>query len=120
MSSQKLLYVLTQAPYSNAVGQEALDAALIGASFDQSCSLLFINDGVYQLKSNQSTEGTELKQYTKTFQVLDDFGIENVYVDELSLLARGVTKEELMIEAQSLSSEGVSALLAEQFRVFTF
>lgn len=120
MNSQKLLYVFTQATYSNAAGQEALDAALIGASFEQSCSLLFMHDGVFQLKSNQKVDGTSLKQHSKTFLAVEDFGIENVYVDELSLLARGVAHDELMIKAKSLSSTDISALLEDQFRVFTF
>lgn len=120
MSAQKLLYVFTQAPYSHAAGQEALDAALIGASFEQSCSLLFLHDGVFQLKAGQNTGQTSLKQVSKTFGALADFGIENIYIDELSMLARGVSIDELIVEAESLNRDAIGALLAEQFRVFTF
>jgi len=120
MKTQKLLYVFTQAPYSTAFGQEALDAALIGASFEQECSLLFIHDGVFQLKSEQNVGENGLKQYSKTYKAARDFGVEHIYIDELSMLARGVMDDELIVEAQRLDSLAVSSLIGEQFRVFTF
>jgi len=54
MSANKILYVITAAPYSNAKGQEAIDAILVGASFDLPVSVLFIHDGVFQIKSRQN------------------------------------------------------------------
>jgi len=124
MSAQKILYVLTQAPYSNSIGQEALDALLIGAAFEQAISVLFIHNGVFQLNKQQSTLQSaslgNVKQYTKAFAALDDFGVENIYVDELSLRSRGLTKEQLIVDAQLLNSSQVKSVIAEQFRVFTF
>lgn len=124
MSPQKILYVLTQAPYSNAQGQEALDMLLIGAAFEQDVSVLFMQNGVFQLKDQQNTEQStslqNIKQFTKTFRALEDFGVENIYVDELSLLSRGLTTEQLMIDVSALNSLQIKTLLAEQFRVFTF
>ena len=53
MSAEKILYVFTQAPYSTSAGIEALDALLIGAAFEQEVSVLFIHNGVFQLKDQQ-------------------------------------------------------------------
>jgi len=120
MKSQKILYVFNQAPYSNAVGLEGLDAVLVGAAFEQDVSLLFLGDGVFQLKSRQNVSGTPVKQYTKAFLALYDFGIENIFVHDLSMNARGVELTDLLLTAQSITSTQMSDLIAEQYRVFTF
>ena len=120
MSVAKLLYVFEHAPYSTSAGQEALDAALIGAAFEQSVSTLFIHDGVFQLKSDQNTRSSAIKQYTKAFRALADFSIENAYVHDLSLKARGLELHHLQIDVQLLDSEGIRTLMSEQTRVFTF
>lgn len=116
----KWLYVISQAPYSNAHGQEALDAILIGASFEQEVSVLFVHDGVFQIKSGQGGGPSKIKQFTKAYKALVDFGVENIFVHELSLLARGVTKDDLTIEAQLLNASELSLIMAMQNRVFTF
>lgn len=119
MSAQKLLYIFTQAPYSNSAGLEALDATLIGAAFEQEVSILFIHNGVFQLNKNQSTNDG-IKQFTKTYNVLEDFGVENIYVDQLSMGSRGLTSSQLMCDTITLAPVQVKNLVAEQFRVFTF
>ena len=116
----KWLYVISNAPYSNAYGQEALDAILIGASFEQAVSVLFIHDGVFQIKLGQGSSASNIKEFTKTYKALADFGVQNIYVHDLSLLARGMTQDDLIIDTQGLNSTELSAMLSEQTRVFTF
>lgn len=118
--SQKLLYVITQAPYSSANGHEALEAILIACAFEQEVNVLFIHDGVFQLKSEQSTEQSLLKQTTKTFRALSDFGVEAAYVFDSSLFSRALTVDELMIEPTVVDNQAVTQMMAESFRVFTF
>lgn len=118
MSKKSLLYIFSEGPYSHSSGQETLDAVLIGASFEQDISVLFIHDGVYQLHNNQSVSGTELKQYSKTFAALADFDVTKIYVHEPSLNARSLSADDLMINAQALDTTQVSALMSDQFRVF--
>ncbi len=120
MHTQKLLYIFEHGPYSNASGQEALEAALIGASFDQTVSLLFLFDGVFQLKNQQGAQDSQIKQYTKTFKALADFDISNIYVHDLSLSARGLGLHDLMLSAQSLSAKEIADLITEHHKVFTF
>ena len=116
----KVLYVINRAPYSNAVGQEALDAALIGASLDMDVSILFIQDGVFQLKRGQDSSSSWLKQYTKSYKALDDFGVEKLYVHDLSLDARGLAIADLMCAPAVVNSQEVKSLIADQLKVFTF
>ena len=133
MSPQKLLYIISQAPYSNSAGQEAIDAILIGASFEQEVSVLFLHDGVFQIKSHQQEKSPQqikshqrtdnnynLKQFTKTYRALSDFGIENIYVLDNSLSARGLAQEELIVKTVLLDNMAVNNLIQQQYRVFTF
>lgn len=117
---KKLLYVFEHGPYSTSSGSEALEAVLSGANFEQELSLLFIYNGVFQLKKSQETKESLMNPYTKTFLALDDFGVNNVFVHDLSLLARGLESQDLMIPAKVLSAEEIASLIACQYRVFTF
>lgn len=116
----KILYVFTKSPYSNATGQEGLDAVLMGAAFEQEVSLLFLYDGIYQLKKGQDTDLTGIKQYSKTFMALEDFEVENIYVSELCMQARSINADELSIATLSLNRDAIARLIRQQDRVFTF
>jgi tRNA 2-thiouridine synthesizing protein C len=119
-ATSKYLYVVSQAPYSNASGQEALDAAFIGASFDLDVALLFVHDGVFQLLSGQNSRNSYLKEYTKAYKALEDFGIDNVYVHDLSLHARGINEAELMSAITLVDTDALRGLFSDQTKVFTF
>jgi len=116
----RFLYVFTRAPYSDATGQEALDAVLMGAAFEREVSVLFMHDGVFQLKAQQNLNNSELKQYTKTFAALEDFDVENIYVADSSMLARGLDPSDLFIDTEVLDRDQIAALIRHQHRVFTF
>jgi len=120
MNQKKLLYVITHAPYSNANGQEALEAMFVGSAFDQQISVLFIHDGVFQIKSDQQVSNTPLKAFTKSYRALADHGIDQRYIFDSSLQARGLTVEDLIIQPTVLNAKGIADLVAQQFRVFTF
>ena len=115
-----LLYVFERGPYSNASGAEGLEAALIGAAFEQKVSLLFVHDGVFQLKAGQSAVESELKQYTKTFAAFEDFGVSDVFVHDFSLVARGLSSEDLQIKTSVVTAEQIAQLIQQQQKVFTF
>jgi len=116
----KVLYVITRGAYSNSNGQEALDAMLVGASFDLEVSVLFIHDGVFQLKRNQDVGLSRFKEFTKAYKALEDFGIENIYIDQLSMSARGLTETELMCDVMQIDSQAIRDLIADNAKVFTF
>lgn len=116
----KLLYIITQSPYAAVAGLEALDAAMIGASFDADVSMLFLHDGVYQLRAAQQGQPGRFKQVTKTFAALPDFDVEDVCVHQASLFARGLSEEGLLMPVNVINDGQITAMIAEQDRVFTF
>ena len=115
------LYVFRHAPYGNSMGQEGLDALLVAPAFESiQASALFMDDGVYQIKNQQDNAGLQLKQYTKTFAVLEDFGVEKVYVHNAALQKRGLSKVDLSIQVQLLNDEQLQDLFQQQYRIVGF
>jgi len=120
MSADKILIIFTTAPYSTAVGQEGLDVLLMGAAFDLDITVLFMHNGVFQIKEGQDNINTRMKQFTKTFKALEDFGVENVYAFDLSLTATGLSKDQLTVDVAIVDHVFIQTLVRESKRVFTF
>lgn len=93
---KKFLYVNRKAPYGTVYALESLEVVLIGAAFDQDVSLAFIDDGVYQLKKDQSTQGIGMKNFSPTYNALGDYDVNKIYVDKDSMDERGLTADDLM------------------------
>ena len=131
---KKLMYVNRKAPYGTIYALESLEVVLIGAAFDQQVSLAFVDDGVYQLARNQSTDGIGMKNFSPTYAALGDYDVRDIYVERESLEARGLTVEDLMpltyededddwAEKESLrvvDSKELAALMGEQDVVLSF
>ncbi|MCK7492950.1 MAG: sulfurtransferase complex subunit TusD [Comamonadaceae bacterium] len=50
-NAEEILFVLRHPPHGSMNAQESLDMILAAAAFDQSVSLLFLDDGVFQLEA---------------------------------------------------------------------
>lgn len=120
MNNAKALYIFTTAPYSNAVGQEGLDAVLTGAAFDLDISVLFLHNGVFQIKKGQDNSASELKQVTKTFAALNDFGVDKLYAYDISLAAAGLSEQQLFVDVEVVKHGFIRGLIKQSTRVFTF
>jgi len=111
---KSFMYVNRRAPYGTIFALECLEVVLISAAFEQDVSLVFIDDGVYQLKKNQDTTGIGMKNFSNTYRALDDYEIEKVYVEKESLEARGLTGDDLIIPVEILATEDLRELMAQQ------
>lgn len=92
---KKFLYVNRKAPYGTIYALESLEVVLIGAAFDQDVSVAFLDDGVYQLTKNQSTDEIGMKNFSPTFRALGDYDVTKIYISQESLDARGLTLDDL-------------------------
>lgn len=110
---KRFLYVERRAPHGSVYAQETLETILIGAAFDQRVRVLFLDDGVYQLRRGQRTEAIGLKNFAKAFGALPDYEVERVCVHAGSLEERGLGVPDLLIEVEVLDDAGVSALMEE-------
>jgi tRNA 2-thiouridine synthesizing protein C len=108
------MYVNRRAPYGTIYALECLEVVLITAAFEQYESVVFIDDGVFQLKKNQDTTGIGMKNFSNTYRALDDYDVERIYVESESLEARGLTVDDLIIPVEVLSSKELGELMAQQ------
>ena len=111
---KKFMFVNRKAPYGTIYALESLEVVLIAATFDQDCSLVFADDGVYQLAKGQNTKAIALKNFSPTYRALEDYDIEKLYVERESLAARGLTEDDLMVPVAVLSSAELAELMAAQ------
>ncbi|GAB4361311.1 MAG: sulfurtransferase complex subunit TusC [Gammaproteobacteria bacterium] len=95
MAVKKFLYVNRKAPYGTIYALESLEVVLIGAAFEQDVSLVFMDDGVYQLTKGQDTKGIGMKNFSPTYSALGDYDVNKIYVDKESLDERGLTLDDL-------------------------
>ncbi len=93
---KKFLYVNRRAPYGTIYALESLEVVLIGAAFEQDVSLVFLDDGVYQLAKGQKTQGIGMKNFSPTYSALGDYEVTKIYVDKDSLEERGLTLDDLL------------------------
>jgi tRNA 2-thiouridine synthesizing protein C len=119
-ASKKFMFVNRTAPYGTAYALESLEVVLITAAFDQDVSLVFIDDGVWQLKKGQQTKGIEAKNFSPTYRALEGYDVEKLYVEKESLEARGLTEGDLIVDVNVLPSAELGALMAEQDVVLSF
>jgi tRNA 2-thiouridine synthesizing protein C len=118
--AKKFMFVNRSAPYGTVYALESLEVVLISAAFDQDVSLVFVEDGVWQLKKGQQTKGIETKNFSPTYRALDGYDVEKLYVEQESLAARGLTEADLIVDVTVLSSAELGALMDEQDVVLSF
>jgi len=111
---KRFMYVNRRAPYGTIYALECLEVVLISAAFEQDVSLVFMDDGVYQLKKNQDTAGIGMKNFSNTYRALDDYDVEKIFVEKESLEARGLTSDDLIIPVEVLSTEALREIMAQQ------
>ncbi len=132
--AKNFMFLNRRAPYGTIYAWESLEVVLIAAAFEQNVSLMFIDDGVYQLTKGQDTTGIGMKNFSPTYRTLGDYEVRHMYVDKASLEARGLTADDLVeVEwedweteetvdniVEVVDSDRVAELLEESDVVFSF
>ena len=117
---KSLLIISRQAPWSGPGAREALDIVLAGGAFDLPIGLLFLDDGVFQLASQQNAKAVQQKDLSANLQALGLFGVEDLYVCADSAHARGLQAQDLSLEELQLLAAGqISAVIDRYDQVIT-
>ena len=131
---KKFMYMNRKAPYGTIYALESLEVVLIAAAFDQDVSLVFADDGVYQLMKGQNTDDIGMKNFSPTYSALGDYDIKKIYIEKESLEERGLSLDDLQdlkyededddwAEKDSIhlvSREELAQVIDEQDVVFSF
>jgi tRNA 2-thiouridine synthesizing protein C len=117
---KKFMFVNRKAPYGTIHALESLEVVLIAATFDQDVSLVFVDDGVYELVKGQNSKAIGIKNFSPTYRALEGYDVEKLYVERESLDARGLTEKDLLVPVEVLTSTEMAALMGEQDVVLSF
>lgn len=117
---KKFIYINRRAPHGTVYAHESLETVLIGAAFDQDVSMLFIDDGVYQLKKEQQPDSVGMKNFSKAFKALEMYDVEKLFVETESLQERGLKESDLLVDVELVEREKVAELIDQQDVVLSF
>ncbi len=118
--TKKFMFVNRKAPYGTIYALESLEVVLITATFDQDVSLVFIDDGVYQLTRGQQTKDIGIKNFSPSYRALEGYDVEKLYVERHSLEQRGLTEKDLLVPVEVLDTQAMADLMAQQDVVLSF
>jgi len=108
------------APFSQANAKDSLDVALIFGSYEQTVSLYFQADGVYQLIAEQQPESIQQKDFLKTFAALEFYDIDNIYICKNSLEQRNLPAKFCIDNVQVLDRDEFGMSLLQHQTILRF
>lgn len=115
-----LLFVFSHSPYGSSLGREGLEAALAAGAFDQNMAILFMGEGVWQLKDQQNSLPSERKNHQKMASALPLFGIDTLFVQNSALATRKLSSDQLYLNAHPLEDNQTRELISQAKHVLSF
>lgn len=123
--TKKFMYVNRKAPYGTIYALEVLEAVLISAAFEQHACIVFVDDGVYQIKKGQDTDAVNMKNFSKTYGIIamekedadEDEDMDMVWrivVEQESMEARGLSADDFVIDVEVIPSAKLALIMSEQ------
>lgn len=109
--SKHILIVCRKAPYGNSLSREAIDIALAASVFEQKLALLFLSDGVWQLKKDQNSEAIAMKNHGKVLSALPLYDINAIYADKHALEDRNLTTSDLLLGTELLAESDIPSFI---------
>lgn len=116
---KQFLIIINSAPFTNANIKEGLDMALILAAFDQKVNLLLQGDALFALKTEQTTEQLNIKNYLKSLGTLSLYDIEHIYICHGSMQELGLTSDNFAYDVIALNHQQKQHLINQQTQVVT-
>ena len=92
----------------------------MASAFGVNLSLLFIGDGIFQLKKNQQPEHINAKHFTAIFTALDLYDIKQIYATASGLDSRCISAVDLCIPVNIISATALTKLIHQQDVVLNF
>ncbi len=113
MSEKKFLFILSQSPHDGLWTQETLDIILTVAAFDQPVSLLFLDQGVFQIKNHQNPDLINTKNTAAIFEALEIYDIHDIFSEVESLQEYGLKPGDLFLPVKEIYRKEVSLFISK-------
>ncbi len=108
---KRFLYVNRKAPHGTVYALEELEMVLIAAMFEQDVHVVFLDDGVFQIKKNQNPSTLQMKDFSKTYRAFEGYGVEKIYVERESMEERGLTPDDFILPTTVLKRDEMGSLM---------
>lgn len=109
-----ILFLLRRSPYRSQHASEAIESALVSAVFDQKVSVLFKDDGVWQLVAGQASKNQGRKNVGKLLASLPEYDVHDFYVCARSMVERNLDTSNLVLPVKMLDAHAQGELIANQ------
>lgn len=119
-NGKRFLIVNRRAPHGTIYALESLEVVLAAAAFEQRVTVLFLDDGVFQLVKGQETKELGVKNFSPTYKALESYEVERIVVERESLERRGLAPEDLIIPVELLGESEVSGLFESHDVLLSF
>lgn len=120
MKPQQISIIITTPPHGSDAASQALDTALACAAFDQTVTVIFQDDGVWQLLPQPIDSPLGDKSLLAQFKLMELYGVSSVRICGDSLQRNGLDNERLALTAQTCRRSELAAHLASQDQVWVY
>lgn len=117
--NKNILLVFRHAPYGNALAREGLEAALACGAMGAKTSVLYINEGVWQLLEPQNSGAIDCKNQAAMANALGLYDVDDIWVDEDSLKQRKLNSADINA-GEIITTARVQELLATSKSILSF
>lgn len=118
--ARSLAFVNRHAPHGSIYALEGLEVVLLGAAFDLRVRLIFMDDGVFQLRRGQNTEALGVKNFSGAFRALELYELERIIVERQSMQARDLHPSDLLLDVEVLDTQEIASLLDDSDVIIGF
>ncbi|WP_417763824.1 sulfurtransferase complex subunit TusC [Shewanella sp.] len=116
---KQIAVIFRSAPHRNARAREGLEFAMLAASLDQQVSLVFVDEGIFNLLPQQA-EQIGNKDYLATFKAVDFYDIEPVMILDTALTKFGIAAAQLSYAADVVDQLSLQQHLQQVDEVLVF
>ncbi len=114
---ESLLIINRHSPYGSKLARESLNIALSSSVFSLPTSLIFCDDGIFQLLDHQDTENIDQANLAASLQALEMYDIKHCYVLDESLQTRHIEIDMLKLSCECIDKKRMQQLIDQHTRV---
>lgn len=116
---KNIAIIINSSPHGSAKGREALDLALALSALNH-ITVIFTDKGIFHLLPDQHPDLILMRDYIATFNMLELYDIEDVYVSESALKSLNLSDFTFNITTKVINHYDLNQLLDEQDVILTF
>ena len=120
MKTQRIGIVITCPPHGSDSASQALDTALACAAFDQHVTVIFQDDGVWQLLPQPVASPLGDKSLLAQFNLMALYGVSSVQICHDSLRHAGLDTGQLALSGELKSRAELAAEMAQLDQVWVY